>query len=99
MPQFAPTPGFIKLSCPEGCTQVYGQVGSQVPFGTEPSVYVPERIAGELIVTLPAGIVTDSLLAAGFAIVDGSPTPPPTPGWTFRDLPFLNWSGNNWRGW
>lgn len=60
--------GHIKLRCPEGCTQLYGQVSSD----DDPAVYRPELIDGELLVTVPANIVTPSLLDAGFVIIEGT---------------------------
>lgn len=89
MPTLAPTPGYVKLQCPPGVTHVYGQLDSDCPDGTAPAVYQP--VNG--VVTLPSALLVPDLLSQGYVILDGTPDPPPVQGWSFRDLPFLNWLG------
>ncbi len=79
-------PGFVQLQCPPGITQVFGQVDSDDP----PAIYIPNASG---VVTLPLALLVPDFLSQGYTIVDGTPTPGPVRGWSFRDLPFLDWLG------
>lgn len=83
----AQTPGYVHLNAPLGVTHVFGQLDSETP----PAIYQPNA---SHVVTLPSALLVPDLLGQGYTIADSTPAPGPVRGWSFRDLPFLNWLGN-----
>jgi len=83
-------PGFVQLQCPPGVTHFYGQLDSYIPASESPAIYQP--VAG--VLTIPVALLNQDMIAQGYIILDDTPSPSPPRGWSFRDLPFLQWLGS-----